>query len=65
MLLPAGTGVEVRTTFDGSWARGFEVVAHERDRYVVMRCSDRFVLPRTFSADEVRRTRKTSSMWWV
>lgn len=65
MLLPAGTGVEVRNSFDGSWARGFEVVAHEGGGYVVLRCSDRSVLPRTFDADEVRRNRKTSSMWWV
>ncbi len=65
MLLPAGTGVEVRNGFDGSWSRGFEVAAHEHDRYLVVRCSDRALLPRAFSPDEVRRNRKTSSMWWV
>lgn len=65
MLLPAGTGVEVRNRFDGSWSRGFEVAGHDGDGYRVRRCSDSSVLPGTFSADEVRRTRRTSSMWWV
>ena len=63
--LPAGTGVEVRNGFDGSWARGFEIAAEQGDGYLVRRCSDSTVLPRTFGPDEVRRSRKTSSMWWV
>ncbi|MEX2658871.1 MAG: hypothetical protein WD232_04170 [Acidimicrobiales bacterium] len=65
MLLPAGTGVEVRNGFDGSWSTGFEVVEHVDGRYRILRCSDRSVLPGTFREDEVRRNRKTSSMWWV
>lgn len=65
MLLPAGTGVEVRNGFDGGWSEGFEVLGHDGDRYRVLRCSDGSELPRTFSTDEVRRTRNRSSMWWV
>ncbi len=65
MLLPTGTGVEVRNAFDGEWSGGFEVADHETDRYRILRCSDRTVLPRTFSTEEVRRTRNRSSMWWV
>jgi hypothetical protein len=65
MLLPAGTGVEVRNGFDGAWSLGFEVAAHVDGGYRLLRCSDRSVLPRTFTSDEVRRTRRTSSMWWV
>ena len=64
-MLPAGTGVEVRNGFDGSWSRGFEVVAHETGGYRLMRCSDGSILPRTFGPDDVRRNRKVSSMWWV
>jgi hypothetical protein len=64
-LLPKGTRVEVRNSFDQSWSAGFEVVGHDGGRYAIMRCSDRTVLPRTFGLDEVRRTRKSASMWWV
>ena len=65
MLLPPGTGVEVRNGFDGSWSKGFEVAEVDAEGYRVLRCSDRSLLPRRFSDDEVRRTRKSSSMWWV
>lgn len=65
MLLPPGTGVEVRNGFDGGWSKGFEVAELDGEGYRVVRCSDRAVLPRTFGADDVRRTRKASSMWWV
>lgn len=65
MLLSPGTGVEVRNGFDGSWAKGFEVAEADEQGYRVLRCSDQAVLPRTFTVDEVRRTRKGSSMWWV
>ena len=65
MLLPPGTGVEVRNRFDGSWAKGFEVAEVDEEGYRVLRCSDRSLVPRTFSDDEVRRTRRSSSMWWV
>ena len=63
--LAAGTKVEVRTSFDRSWARGFEVVeALDEAAYRVRRLSDDVVLPVALPADDVRRER-TSSYWWV
>jgi hypothetical protein len=64
--LPKGTRVEVRNGFDRSWSGGFEVAGHEgEDRYVLLRSSDGAAMPGSFPADQVRRTRKGSSMWWV
>ena len=63
--LAAGTKVEVRTSFDRSWSRGFEVVeAVGPAAYRVRRLSDDVVLPVTVPADDVRRER-SSSYWWV
>ena len=65
-----GTRVEVRSRFESSWARGFEIddVVDERDnvRYRIRRRSDRAVLPVLFDSDDVREERrKRDSMWWV
>jgi len=63
--LAPGTKVEVRTSFDQSWARGFEVVdVVGAAAYVVRRLSDDVVLPVALPADDVRRER-SSSYWWV
>ena len=63
--LAAGTKVEVRTMFDRSWARGFEVVEALGDAaYFVRRMSDDVILPVALPADDVRRER-SSSYWWV
>jgi len=63
--LEPGTKVEVRTSFDRSWARGFEVVeALDGTGYRVRRLSDDVVLPVVVQADDVRRER-SSSYWWV
>ena len=63
--LAAGTKVEVRTSFDRSWARGFEVVeALGETGYRVRRLSDDVVLPVAVPAENVRRER-SSSYWWV
>ncbi len=63
--LAAGTKVEVRTSFDRSWARGFEVVEALGDAaYLVRRLSDDVILPVALPADDVRRER-SSSYWWV
>ena len=63
-LVP-GTKVEVRTSFDRSWARGFEVVESLDDAgYRVRRLSDDVVLPVVVQAADVRRER-SSSYWWV
>jgi hypothetical protein len=63
--LPPGTKVEVRTSFDRSWARGFEVVESlEETGYRVRRLTDDVVLPVVVRPDDVRRER-SSSYWWV
>ena len=57
-LLSAQTQVQVRSTFDGAWLGGFEVVEAVETpvrAYRLRRRSDRFVLPRMFAAHEVRR----------
>jgi hypothetical protein len=62
--LAPGTKVEVRTSFDRSGARGFEVVeAVGAAAYLVRRLTDDFVLPVAVPAADVRRER--SSFWWV
>jgi hypothetical protein len=69
VALDAGTQVEVRTGFDRSWAKGFEVLAaSEVDGgigYRLRRLSDGRELPRTFPADDVRRERRDPNMWWI
>jgi hypothetical protein len=63
--LAPGTKVEVRTSFDRSWARGFEVVEDLGARgYRVRRLSDDVVLPAVLAPDDVRRER-SRSYWWV
>jgi hypothetical protein len=62
-----GTRVEVRTRFDDSWGRGFEIAeVHDEGgpRYRVRRRSDGSVLPTWFADDDVREERRKSSMWW-
>ena len=53
--LPTGTRVEVRTRYQGSWSNGFEVAQITDDGYWLRRVSDRYLLPRAFVADDVRR----------
>ncbi len=53
--LPVGTRVEVRSRYRGSWSNGFEVDQTTDDGYWLRRESDRYVLPRAFVADDVRR----------
>ena len=63
--LAPGTKVEVRTSFDRSWARGFEVVeAVGGAAYLVRRLTDDVVLPVALPAADVRRER-SRSYWWV
>ena len=61
--LRAGIRVEVRSRFDRSWAKGFEVVGLADDGYVLRRLSDGEILPTHFARDDVRRERK-QGMWW-
>jgi hypothetical protein len=59
-----GTRVEVRSRFDLSWARGFEVAEQTDGGYRIKRVSDGIVLPTEFSDDDVRRERRRQGMWW-
>jgi len=64
--LPVGAVIEVRTRFDGHWARGFEVVAsHDQDGYRVRRQSDGRELPTLFSPQDVRQPKERKrGTWW-
>ncbi len=52
--LCAGTSVEVRNRFVGTWSRGFEVAEHLDGRYRLRRLSDGCELPGLFDPSEVR-----------
>lgn len=63
--LEPGTRVEVRGRFEGRWSRGFEIAGVEDDRYRVRRMSDGWVLPATFTAEELRpERRRREGLWW-
>jgi hypothetical protein len=51
--------VEVRSRFDGSWCRGFEIVGvvDGGESYRVRRVSDGVVLPVSISADDITEER--------
>ncbi len=61
--LQPGRRVEVRSRFERSWARGFEVAEATADGYRIRRLSDGAVLPVVFDAQDVRRERKRG-LWW-
>ena len=52
-----GARVEVKTRFDGTWSRGFEVADVEDDGLRIKRMTDGSVLPSLFRPNEVRRER--------
>jgi hypothetical protein len=60
----AGTRVEVRSRFDQSWARGFEVAERTDQGYRIKRLSDGVVLPTEFSDDDVRQEKRRHNQWW-
>jgi hypothetical protein len=63
--LAAGTKVEVRNRFDGSWGPGFVVAGTDEDgRYRITRQSDGDLLPTAFEREDVRRERSRQT-WWV
>jgi hypothetical protein len=59
-----GNRVELRSSFDGRWLAGFEVVEALDGGYRVRRLSAGEVLPVTFDADDVRRERRRQT-WWL
>lgn len=63
--ISAGTRVDVRSRFVGSWSRGFEVAELVHDRgYKVRRLSDGTVLPDLFDEEELRPERRRTDFWW-
>ncbi len=64
-LLAAGTPVDVRSRYIGTWSRGFEVAEIVGDTYRVRRLSDGSVLPTEFSVNDVSAQRpKKTGLWW-
>jgi hypothetical protein len=62
--LKEGLRVEVKSRFDGHWARGFEVDTVEEGGVRVRRVSDGSVLPVLFTLDEVQPERHRQGLWW-
>lgn len=52
--LAPGTEVEVRSTFDRSWKRGFVIEEASEQGYRLRRRSDGSVLPTPFAAEAIR-----------
>ncbi len=63
-VMQPGMRVEVRSRFDQSWARGFEIAEVVEGGYLVRRLSDGKVLPIAFSDDDLRREKKKQGLWW-
>lgn len=63
-----GTRVEVRSRFERTWSRGFEIAEEIDDggalRYRIRRRSDGSVLPAVFTDDDVREE-KRDRLWWI
>jgi hypothetical protein len=53
--LPIGTRVEVHSQLHESWSKGFEVAQTTEQGYWLRRESDRYLLPRPFLSNDVRR----------
>ena len=53
--LRPGTHVEVRSSFDRNWKRGFQVEAVDGGGYRLRRLSDGAVLPTIFAFEVVRQ----------
>ena len=62
-LIPPGTQVDVRNTFDHGWTKGFEVIEAGPDGYQLLRESDGRTLPTLFAHEDVRRERRQGT-WW-
>lgn len=64
--LRPGMQIEVRTGFDRGWAKGFEVAELlEGGALKVRRVSDGSEVPVPFSAEDIRRPRRSDNVWWV
>lgn len=62
-LLP-GTRVEVRSTLERRWSRGFEVIEATDGGYRVRRLTDNADLPVEIAPADVRKERKRGTWWY-
>lgn len=62
--LRPGTPVEVRSTFDRNWKRGFQVESAQRGGYRLRRNSDGAVLPTVFAFEVVRQASEDDGIRW-
>jgi hypothetical protein len=54
LAMTAGTSVEVFIGFNASWVSGFEIAGNVDAGYQLLRLSDRSILPKIFSASDLR-----------
>ncbi|MCZ7528875.1 MAG: hypothetical protein M5U31_00140 [Acidimicrobiia bacterium] len=64
-----GSRVEVRSTYDNRYSRGFDIVDIVDDgggapRYRIRRRSDGSVLPKLFEKSDLREDDRRNRMWW-
>ncbi|MFN8041366.1 MAG: hypothetical protein U0Q07_19270 [Acidimicrobiales bacterium] len=62
--LEVGTHVEVRSTLDRRWSRGFEVREVAEGGYRVRRLSDMVDLPGVIAAADVRKEKRRGTWWY-
>lgn len=62
--LEPGTKVEVRSTLERRWSRGFEVIEVTPRGYRVRRLTDGAELRADIAAEDVRRERKRNTWWY-
>lgn len=62
--LEPGTRVEVRSTLEQRWSRGFEVVEVTDRGYRVRRLSDNVDLPGAIRSDDVRKEKRRGTWWY-
>lgn len=59
-----GTTVELRSSFDRHWTKGFEVIRLSSEGYRLRRLSDGEDLPGFFPPDDVRKERRKGTWWY-
>lgn len=57
----SGTRVEVRSRFDHTWKRGFEIDTVVAGGYLLRRLSDGATLPACFSEEDLRVERRSAA----
>ncbi|MEZ5142299.1 MAG: hypothetical protein R2726_07230 [Acidimicrobiales bacterium] len=62
--LEPGTKIEVRSTLERRWGRGFEVIEATDRGYRVRRLTDNAELPGEIAARDVRKERKRGTWWY-